>query len=461
MIVSIILAAGEGTRMLSDKPKVLHKICGKSLAGFVVDACKKAGIEKNVLVLGHGKEKVKKAYENTNLVFVEQAMGDGNPYGTGFAVKCAIGEISDEDRVIVLNGDTPLIDSETLKKLLNYKLDENLAAIILTAKFENPFGYGRIVRDEFGNVERIVEEKDASEAEKNICEVNSGIYVFDGKKLKECINKISCNNAKNEMYLTDIIEILKSRGEIIGAYMLEDKNEIFGINSKVELAEAARILREKINREFMASGVILIDPASTYIDVGVKIGRDTIIYPGSFIEGKTSIGEGVEIIGSTRIVNSEIGDGSHIESSLIEDSKIGAGVKLGPYAHIRPNSTIEDGVKVGNFVEVKNSTLQSGTKASHLTYIGDADVGRDVNFGCGTITVNYDGKNKFRTKIEDGAFIGCNANLIAPVEIGKDAFIAAGSTITDKVSGGELAIARSKQKNIIGWVKKVQKEDER
>ncbi|HEY8363382.1 MAG TPA: bifunctional UDP-N-acetylglucosamine diphosphorylase/glucosamine-1-phosphate N-acetyltransferase GlmU [Tissierellaceae bacterium] len=454
MNISIILAAGESTRMKSKTSKVLHKICGKPLLKYVLEASKGAKVDKNIVIVGHSGDEVRDYFKDEDVIFKTQPIGEGIPYGTGFAVMQAEEFIEDGSTVVILYGDTPLIRESTIEKLIRYHEDNNLDATVLTAELENPTGYGRIIREDNGNILKIVEEKDASEEIKKIKEINSGIYCFNGKLLKESLSKINNNNAQNEYYITDVIEILKSEGHNVGAYKIEDASEIHGVNSRVQLAFCEKIMRDRINNYHMANGVTIVDPGNTYIEYSVKIGRDTIIYPGVVLEGETEIGEDCIIRGNTRIVNSIISNGVSIESSVIEESFVGENTKIGPYAHLRPNSHIGKNVKIGNFVEVKNSNIMDNTKASHLAYIGDADVGKNVNIGCGVVFVNYDGRQKHRTTVGDNAFIGSNSNLVAPVNIEPWAYIAAGSTITKEVKEGELSVARARQVNIPGWVEK-------
>lgn len=454
MNISIILAAGESTRMKSKTSKVLHKICGKPLLKYVLEASKGAKVDKNIVIVGHSGDEVRDYFKDEDVIFKTQPIGEGIPYGTGFAVMQAEEFIEDGSTVVILYGDTPLIRESTIEKLIRYHEDNNLDATVLTAELENPTGYGRIIREDNGNILKIVEEKDASEEIKKIKEINSGIYCFNGKLLKESLSKINNNNAQNEYYITDVIEILKSEGHNVGAYKIEDASEIHGVNSRVQLAFCEKIMRDRINNYHMANGVTIVDPGNTYIEYSVKIGRDTIIYPGVVLEGETEIGEDCIIRGNTRIVNSIISNGVSIESSVIEESFVGENTKIGPYAHLRPNSHIGKNVKIGNFVEVKNSNIMDNTKASHLAYIGDADVGKNVNIGCGVVFVNYDGRQKHRTTVGDNAFIGSNSNLVAPVNIEPWAYIAAGSTITKEVKEGELSVARARQVNITGWVEK-------
>ncbi|WP_277221496.1 bifunctional UDP-N-acetylglucosamine diphosphorylase/glucosamine-1-phosphate N-acetyltransferase GlmU [Peptoniphilus vaginalis] len=454
MKVSVILAAGEGTRMKSKKPKVLHEILGRPMLFYVLNSCKHSQVEKNLVVVGHNKEKVRKAFEDEKDVeFIEQPIGDNVPYGTGYAVMNALDKIDDDDTVIILNGDTPIISNSTISCFLRYHEERNNDITVLSADMKDPSNYGRIVRDENANVVAIVEEKDASEKQKLIREINSGIFAFKGSSLKSALTKIDTNNAANELYITDTLEILVNEGKRVDSFKLRDTREILGVNSRYELSIAAEILQKKINKEYMINGVGIIDPKSTYIEYGATIERDVMIYPGTRIDRKSIIKEGAEIYSST-IKNSTIGEDVLIRSSEIEDSTIGRGTTVGPYAHLRPNSHVGENCKIGNFVEVKNSNVGDGSKMSHLAYIGDADVGSGVNIGCGVVFVNYDGRDKFRAKVGDNAFIGSNANLVAPIEVEDYGYVAAGSTITKKVLKGQLSLERAPQKNIDGWVER-------
>ncbi|SCG84236.1 UDP-N-acetylglucosamine pyrophosphorylase [Proteiniborus sp. DW1] len=453
MIFSIILAAGEGTRMKSKLPKVLHKICGRPLLSHVINTAKSSGIDKNIVIVGNRSDLVRKTIEE-EVTFIEQPMGEGVPYGTGFAVMQARDFIEDDSHVIILYGDTPLITNETVNNIIDFHKKGNYEATVLSADFDDPTGYGRIIRDKNGNVEAIVEHKDASERQREIKEINSGIYCFNGKSLKIALDRLDNNNAQNEYYITDAIKILNDLGLKVGGYKILDNEEIFGINSRQQLAEAEKIMRKRINSTHMTNGVTIINPENTYIDADVRIERDTIIYPGVIIEGKTRIGEDSIIGHNSRIVDSVIGNRVEIQISTIIESKIDDDAHIGPYAYLRPNSEIGRNVKIGDFVEVKNSKIDDNSKASHLSYIGDAIVGKGVNIGCGTVFVNYDGKKKHKTIVQDNAFIGCNTNLISPVEVEEGAYIAAGSTITERVPKGSLSIARAKQVNKEGWVEK-------
>jgi bifunctional UDP-N-acetylglucosamine pyrophosphorylase/glucosamine-1-phosphate N-acetyltransferase len=454
MNISIIMAAGEGTRMKSKLPKVLHKVCGKSILEYVINASKGADVEKNIVIVGHGGDMVREYFKEESIIFKTQPIGEDIPYGTGYAVMQAIDHIDDNSTVAILSGDTPLITKETISKLMEYHNKNGFQATILTTILEDATGYGRIIREENQEVLKIVEHKDATEEEKQIKEMNSGIYCFNGKLLKYALSKINNNNAQNEYYITDVIGILKDEGYKVGAYISEDSNEVHGVNSRVQLSFSEKIMKDRINENHMINGVTIIDPSNTYIEDTVKIGRDTIVYPGVSLEGNTEIGEDCIIRNNSRIVNSVIESNVTIESSTIEDSKIGEYTQIGPYAHLRPNSNIGKNIKIGNFVEVKNSTIKDNTKAGHLAYIGDADVGHDVNIGCGVVFVNYNGREKFRTTVGDNCFIGSNSNLVAPVQVEAWGYVAAGSTIVEEVPEGALSIARAAQVNKEGWVEK-------
>lgn len=454
MNISIILAAGEGTRMNSKTSKVLHNICGKPMLSYIIESSKGANIGKNVVIVGHSGDKVKDYFNDQDIIFKTQAIGENLPYGTGFAVMQAIDEIDDDSTVAILSGDTPLIREDTIKNLVNYHENKNFKATVLTAILEDCRGYGRIIRGKDGNILKIVEEKDATEDERKVNEINSGIYCFNGKLLKDALSKIDNENAQNEYYITDVIGILKEQGYSVGAYTINDAIEINGVNSRVQLAYCERVMRKRINKLHMENGVTMINPENTYIEDSVRIGKDTTIYPGVILEGSTEIGENCVIRQDSRIVNSIIKDNVIIESSVIEESFVDDNTKIGPSAHLRPNSKIGKNIKIGNYVEVKNSTIGDNTKAGHLTYIGDADIGYNVNIGCGVVFVNYDGRDKFRSTVGDNCFIGSNSNLVAPVEVEDWGYIAAGSTVTELVETGALSIARAHQVNKEGWVEK-------
>lgn len=454
MIKSIILAAGEGTRMKSKKPKGIHKVCGKPMIDYVIGAATRVGIEENILVVGHKKEEVINSIGYKNVKTVVQPMGENVPYGTGFAVMQAREYINNSSYIVILYGDTPLITDDTLEKLISFHKTGEYTATVLTAEFDEPTGYGRIIRDKNNKVVSIIEEKDAKEEQKGIKEINSGIYCFNGEQLKDVLNKLDNNNSQKEYYITDAIEILNNEGYKVGGYKINDNDDIFGVNSRVQLAEAEKIMKGRINERLMISGVTIIDPDNTYIEEDVKIGEDTIIYPGAIIVGNTEIGTDCTIGHNCRIENSKIGNEVEIQSSTVVESKVDDRAKIGPYAYLRPKSVIGKEVKIGDFVEIKNSTIGDYSKASHLAYIGDAEVGSKVNIGCGVVFVNYDGEKKHKTIVEDNAFVGSNSNLIAPVIVKENGYIAAGSTITKEVATGALAIARARQINKEGWKNK-------
>lgn len=450
MLMSIVLAAGEGTRMKSKIPKVLHKVVGMPMLEHVIDVVETIECDRKVVVVGHKADEVKKATSHRDVEFVLQE----EQLGTGHAVMQAQDMIPEEGNVIVLYGDTPLINEESIKDFVKYHIDNDLSASILTTHINNPKGYGRIIRNNMGGIMAIVEEKDADDSQKKINEVNSGIYCFKAKDLRESLSKLDNNNKQGEYYLTDVIGILKRQNEKIGAYKIDDYTEIMGVNSRIQLSEAERIMRKRILMKLMDQGVTIIDPYNTYIDKGVKIGIDTIIYPGTIIKGSSEIGEDCIIGPNVHIEESIVKNNVEIKSSTIIESSIDSNSKIGPYAYLRPKSSIGKNVKIGDFVEVKNSRIGDNSKASHLSYIGDGEVGENVNIGCGVVFVNYDGKKKHKTIIEDNSFIGCNVNLVAPVKVNKNAYIAAGSTITKEVPEGALSVARTKQKNKEGWAQR-------
>lgn len=450
---AIVLAAGQGTRMKSSLYKVLHPVCGKPMVQHVVDQLKPLQLDAVVTVVGFGADRVKEQLgDSTSYVIQEEQLG------TGHAVMQAAQELENkEGTTVVVCGDTPLLTSETMEALLQHHEQTQAKVTILTAENSSPDGYGRIVRNTQNVVEKIVEHKDATEEERKITEINTGTYCFDNQALFQALKHVSNDNAQGEYYLPDVIEILKGQGEKIAAYRTNDFEETIGVNDRVALSRAEQIMRKRINERHMKNGVTLIDPEHTYIGADVEIEQDVTIYPGSMIEGDTTIKTGAVIGPNSEIKNCEIGEQTVIKQSVAHDSKIGARVNIGPFAHIRPLSDIHDDVKIGNFVEVKKSIVEEGSKASHLSYIGDAEIGKGVNIGCGTITVNYDGERKYKTIIEDDAFIGCNSNLVAPVTVKRGSYVAAGSTITKDVPEKALSIARSRQVNKEGYADKLKK----
>ncbi|MHA6252907.1 bifunctional UDP-N-acetylglucosamine diphosphorylase/glucosamine-1-phosphate N-acetyltransferase GlmU [Oceanobacillus sp. CAU 1775] len=448
---AVILAAGQGTRMKSKLYKVLHPVVGKPMVQHVIQNLNAVHLDKLITVVGFGAEKVKEEIGDSSQFVIQEEQ-----LGTGHAVQQAEGLLNDlEGTTIVACGDTPLITGETFAELFKYHEESGSSATILTSVAPDPAGYGRVVRNAEDDVSRIVEHKDASDAELLINEINTGTYCFNNKELFAALKQVTNENAQGEYYLPDVIEILRNQGKKISAFITNDFEETLGINDRVALAQAENIMKKRINEKHMRNGVALIDPDHTYIGPDVVIERDVTILPGTTLSGKTVIKEDSVIGPNSEIVNSQVGMGTTVKQSVVHDSEIGENVNVGPYAHIRPESVIGNHAKLGNFVEVKKSTLGEHSKVSHLSYIGDANVGRNVNVGCGTITVNYDGQNKHLTTIEDDAFIGCNSNLIAPVTIGKGAYVAAGSTINRDVPENALSIARARQANKEGYVEKI------
>ena len=438
-LYSIILAAGEGKRMKSNIAKPLQQAAGKALVEWVLDTAEETGSDENIVVIGHKAEDVK-AYLGDRAKYAYQY----EQLGTGHAVMQGIESIKDVDgTVMVLYGDSPLIEAETLKRVREDHSKKMRAATVITAIADEPYGYGRIVREN-GEIVRIVEQKDASEDEQKITEVNSGMYFFDIQKLKESLSKITNDNSQGEYYITDVIEIMLSEGEKVGAYVT-DLEQTMGVNDKLQLSQVGKILNRRKVEALMLAGVTIIDPDKVQVTTNVKVGRDTVLYPGTVLEGVSVIGENCVIGSNTSLNNCKVGNNTKILETVGIDSEIGSDTNVGPFAYLRPGTKVGSEVKIGDFVEVKNSTIDDGTKVAHLTYIGDADVGKRVNFGCGTVVVNYDGVNKHRTIIEDDCFIGCNTNLVSPVVVRHGAYTAAGSTITDEVPPESLAIARSKQ----------------
>ena len=419
-VIAIVMAAGKGTRMKSNKSKLVHKIYDKELVKRVVETAQKAGVDEIVAVVGYQKEQVKAVLKDT-VTYVEQE----EMLGTGHAVMQAEKIIKGrKGRVIVLNGDVPIIRPETLRNMIDKSIEHKEYATILTAIYDNPTGYGRIIRNASGHVEKIVEEKDATEEQKQIKEINAGIYCFDIEELIDALSKLDNNNVQGEYYLTDVIKIMNDKGLKTGAMVVDDNTEILGVNDKIQLEMVTQILKTRINEGHMKNGVTIEDKNNTYIYDNVEIGSDTVIHPNTIIKDGVKIGENCEI---------------------------------GPNAYIREGCSLANNVKVGSFVEIKKTHIGNGTKVPHLSYMGDCKIGSGTNIGCGSITCNYDGTNKSQTVIGDNAFIGSNVNFIAPVNVGDNTIVAAGSTITEDVAADSLAIARERQINKFGW-KKTQKE---
>ena len=448
---AVILAAGQGTRMKSKLYKVLHPVVGRPMVKHVINQLKSIHLNKLVTVVGHGAEDVMKQIgdESTFAIQDEQL-------GTGHAVLQAEELLKDkEGTTIVVCGDTPLITDKTYEALFEHHERVGSKATILTAKAPNPTGYGRVIRNEHNEVERIVEHKDANDQELLVDEINTGTYCFDNQALFAALKDVSNDNAQREYYLPDVIEILRKKSNKVSAYQTEDFEETLGINDRVALSEAEQIMKKRINEHHMRNGATIIDPNNTYIGLDVTVGIDTIIYPGAIIHGETTIGAETVIGPHTEIDSCDIGSHVVIQQSVVKGSVINDHAEIGPYAYIRPGSNIGKDVKVGQFVELKKAHIGNNSKVPHLSYIGDAHIGENVNVGCGTITVNYDGKEKHITTIEDDAFIGCNSNLVAPVTVGSGSYIAAGSTITKDVPKESLGIARSRQSNKEGYARKL------
>ncbi|MDN6626342.1 MAG: bifunctional UDP-N-acetylglucosamine diphosphorylase/glucosamine-1-phosphate N-acetyltransferase GlmU [Pisciglobus halotolerans] len=448
---AVILAAGQGTRMKSKLYKVLHPVAGKPMVGHVAEQVEKAGVDEIVTIVGVGAEKVQDYLgERSKYALQEKQLG------TGHAVLQAESLLKGkEGTVLVICGDTPLLTADTLDSLFAYHEGKKAKATILSAHADQPAGYGRVIRQPDGTVAKIVEQKDATVEEQTVKEINTGTYCFDNKALFESLEKVGNTNAQGEYYLPDVIEILKAEGEVVDAFQMDKETESLGVNDRVALAKATKTMRKRINEQHMRNGVTFTDPENTYIDSDVVIGSDTIIEAGVSLKGKTIIGEDCFIGANSEILNSEIKDRVKITSSVVEDSFMESNSNVGPYSHLRPNSRIGKAVHIGNFVEVKNSNIDEDTKVGHLTYVGDADLGKNINVGCGTVFVNYDGDKKHRAQIGDDVFIGCNTNLVAPVSVEEKVYIAAGSTITDDVPSESLAIARARQVNKPNYYKKM------
>lgn len=450
---AIILAAGQGTRMKSKLYKVLHPVMGKAMVDHVLTQVEALEPKEIVTIVGCGAEKVKALLENRTQYALQEKQ-----LGTGHAVLQAEPLLGNrEGTTLVVCGDTPLLTSETLNALFDEHEKRGAKATILTAHMDNPTGYGRIVRDEAGNVEKIVEHKDATAEELAITEINTGTYCFDNEWLFEMLHHVGNDNAQNEYYLPDVIGLLKERDEVVAAYQMQDAAESLGVNDRLALAEATRLMRHRINEHWMRQGVTMINPETTYIEPDVNIGADTVIEGEVYLKGQTTIGEDCFIGAHSEIIDSTIENDVQIRASRLEEATVRNHADVGPYARLRPKADIGEYVHIGDFVEVKNATLGAHTKAGHLAYIGDATLGENINVGCGAIFVNYDGQKKHHSTVGDNAFLGSNANIISPVEIGNNAFIAAGSTITDDIPEDAMGIARSRQTTKEGYAKRLAK----
>jgi UDP-N-acetylglucosamine diphosphorylase/glucosamine-1-phosphate N-acetyltransferase len=444
MKAAIIMAAGKGTRMRSEMPKTMHKVLDKPIIEHLVDTLNQMGIDKVISVVGYGKEAIMDYLKDKCEYAVQEPQ-----LGTGHAVMQVRQLESEKGYTLVINGDCPLVREETLALLLEEAKEASM--VVLTSNEEDPAQYGRVIRRADGTVEKIVEYKDCNENEVNVREINTGIYAFHNEDLFEGLKKIKNDNKQQEYYITDLVEIFNLAGKKVKAVIVKDGEETAGINDRFELLRATKTLQKRNNLKLMEQGVTLLDMESTYIGSDVTIGRDTIVYPNNYIFGKTSIGKDNVILSGCYIENSTIGNHNYIDNSRITDSIIHNEVRLGPWAHLRNGCEIEDSNRIGNFVEMKNTKVGEDSRCAHLTYLGDTTVGKKVNFGCGVVTVNYDGKDKFETIIGDNSFVGSNVNLIAPVKIGNNVVLAAGSTINEDVEDGAMAIARGRQTNKEGY----------
>jgi bifunctional UDP-N-acetylglucosamine pyrophosphorylase/glucosamine-1-phosphate N-acetyltransferase len=446
----VVLAAGQGTRMKSSLPKVLHPVAGRPMVEHVLQAADSLQPTSITVVVGHQAEAIQTFLGGRQRVqFARQVPQLGTAHALQQAEPFLAGRTG---TLLLLSGDVPLLQAETLVRVLETHRSTKAAATVVTAVVERPYGYGRVIRVG-GRIARIIEERDASPAQRRVREINSGIYAFDLGPLFEALRTIAARNAQGEYYLTDLIGVYRRRRLPVETVTVDDPGEIRGVNTRSELAEVSAIMRQNKNEELMAAGVTLVDPATTYIDPTVEVGPDTVIHPGVVIQGHSKIGSACEIHAYVRIIDSELADRVTINNfCLIVGSHVADGAAIGPFAHLRPACEIGEGAKVGNFVELKKTTLGAGSKANHLSYLGDATIGTRVNVGAGTITCNYDGQSKHQTVIEDGAFIGSDTQLIAPVRVGKGAYVGAGSSITEDVPAGALGIGRGRQSNVEGWV---------
>lgn len=453
--VAVILAAGKSTRMKSKCPKALHRLCGRRLLDYILDACRGCGIERIVVVVGHQADALREALGDS-VLYAEQTQ----QLGTGHALLQAESVVpADAESLLVLPADTALITACDLRRLLDTHYSEGSDATLLTTVLEDAGHYGRVLRDDSGRVRRIVEAKDCSPAERQVGEINSSIYCFRTDKVFSSLRKVGANNAQGEYYLTDVVQLLAEETGRVGAVVLEDPRNVLGVNQREELAEVEAELRRRKNRQLMLDGVSMTDPAATYVDWDVEVGADTLLLPGVVLQGATRIGEDCVIGPNTRLVDMVVGNGVQISYSVARGSEIADGALVGPFSQIRPGCKIGPRVKVGNFVEVNRSEVEEGAKMSHLTYIGDAQVGARTNVGAGTVICNYDGKRKHKTRIGRGAFLGSHTTLIAPVEVGDGAYIAAASPICQDVPADSLAVARSRQTVKEGWAKRRRERD--
>jgi bifunctional UDP-N-acetylglucosamine pyrophosphorylase/glucosamine-1-phosphate N-acetyltransferase len=443
---ALILAAGEGTRMKSDLPKVAHRVLGVPMVRLVADIAHAAGVERAVVVTGHGAETVRALVPDETCVLQEQQLG------TGHAVMCAMEALGDvEGLLLVLSGDAPLLRPETVRRLVQACESSRAAVAVLTTRMSEPFGYGRIIRDQNGALAAIVEQRDLAPGQFHIDEVNTGTYCFDAAALGAHIHRLTAENSQQEYYLTDLIGHLREEGLHVVDVSTDEPAETMGVNTRVQLAEATKVLQHRLNEAHMLAGVTMIDPDLVWVSPGVRLGRDVVLEPMTVLEGATSVAESAHIGPNSRLTDVVVGERARIDSSVVIHAEVGRDATVGPMAYVRPGALLKDGSKVGTFVEIKNSTVGEGSKVPHLSYMGDATIGTGVNVGAGSITCNYDGMHKHPTAIEDGAFIGSDTMFVAPVRIGAGAVTGAGSVVTRDVPAGALGVERSEQRNVEGW----------
>ena len=454
--VGVIMAAGHGTRMKSKTPKVLHQIFDRAMVAHCATTLVDAGANHLIVIVGHGRELVQKEVESWNFAGVTISIAvQEEQLGTGHAAKIAVPYLNTTDQnIVVMYGDTPLVRSETITQLVDSHVSNNRALTMVSTIVPDNFGYGRMVRDSNGKLLKIVEEKDATDTERTISEINPGLYCYSKEPFTTSLGQIQNNNAQSEYYITDTIEILLQAGQSVDAIVIPTYEDFLGVNNRVQLASVTKTIQQRINHMHMLNGVTMLNPDTTYISMDVRIGADTIIYPNTTLAGATHIGEACHIGPNSTLRDVTIGDATTISTSTATSTTIGNETSVGPYAYLRPGTKLGNKVKIGDFVEVKNATFGDGSKASHLSYIGDASIGSDVNLGCGIITVNYDGKHKHQTIVEDNAFVGCNSNLVAPVTVGHGAYVAAGTTVTKNVAPDALAIGRVRQETKENWQSK-------